>query len=469
MIAVDRAPLFVFSGGFMPRNSPLHVFANFESSLTVSTSKLSRSRTVLWVCAALLGASLASAQDYGVLRIPTLGGKLTRAFSVNDAAQVVGTSEIADRSSHAFIWRRGTHLQDLGTLGGPTSVAYAINAVGQIAGTADDIYDNNRPFLWSAATGMKDLGTLGGVYGGGGGLNSHGEVVGSATPNDFFNDVNAFRWTEASGMVDLGTIGVNSGASAINDNGDAVGYSSVADGSVHAFLWTAAGGVEDLGTLGGLTCYPAAINNSGQVVGYSNTVSGTDHAFFWTSATGMLDLGAPAGYTNSLLWGILPSGKAVGSAWAAGVKGVPVIWTRSGGFKILGPFAKTGISSADAINAAGTILASRYGGAGYSSFLLSPVMHATLVSSSNPSVLGQSVTFTVTVKSPVQGPPPNGEIAIFRDGTKALARVALVRGVSKFTTTALAAGTHAFQVTYPGDLNYALSKSAVLEQVVNTP
>ena len=451
----------------MPRNPLLRAFARFEvfhQAPTPGPARLSRVHIHVYVCAALLLAPLAWAQDYGVLQIPTLGGKLTRAFGVNDAAQIVGTSDTADGNSHAFLWRKGTHLQDLGTLGGPTSEASAINAAGQVVGTASDIYDNNRPFLWSTANGMQDLGTLGGPYGGAGALNSNGVVVGSALPTGPFNYVNAFRWTQAGGMMELGTVGVDSGASAINDNGDVVGFSYVADGSVHAFLWTAAGGIQDIGTLGGLTCLAAGINDSGEVVGYSNTASGTDHAFFWTSATGMLDLGAPAGYTNSILWGILPSGKAVGMAWAQGVKGVPVTWTRNGGFKILGPFAKTGISSADAMNAAGTILASRYS-SGYSSFLLSPVMHAALVSSANPSILGQSVVFSVTVKSPVQGAPPNGEIVTFRDGTKALAKVALVKGVAKFTTKALASGTHAFQVTYPGDLNYALSKSAVLEQV----
>src|SRR5438477_9429202 len=75
-------------------------------------------------------------------------------------------------------------------------------------------------------------------------------------------------------ITDLGTLGgTASSATAINNNGQVVGYSSLADGSTHAFLYSA-GAMVDLGTLGGATSSPNDINDSGVVVGSSLTSSG---------------------------------------------------------------------------------------------------------------------------------------------------------------------------------------------------
>ena len=55
-------------------------------------------------------------------------------------------------------------------------------------------------------------------------------------------------------MVDLGTLGgAYSQAVAVNDNGQVVGSSRLAERRAHAFSWTAAGGMVDLGTLGGFS------------------------------------------------------------------------------------------------------------------------------------------------------------------------------------------------------------------------
>ncbi|MFZ0417396.1 MAG: Ig-like domain-containing protein [Candidatus Sulfotelmatobacter sp.] len=91
----------------------------------------------------------------------------------------------------------------------------------------------------------------------------------------------------------------------------------------------------------------------------------------------------------------------------------------------------------------------------------------TLVSSLNPSVVGQAVTFTATVSSSA-GTPPNGEIVTFYHGSAALGVEPLSGGTASLTTSSLAAGIYTITATYPGDANFAASTSPGLRQVVNS-
>jgi hypothetical protein len=64
-----------------------------------------------------------------------------------------------------------------------------------------------------------------------------------------------------------------------------------------------------------------------------------------------------------------------------------------------------------------------------------------LISSQNPSILNQSVTFTATVSSE-SGNPPDGEVVTFNDGTVKLGTGTLSRGVAAYATSNLKHGTH---------------------------
>lgn len=90
----------------------------------------------------------------------------------------------------------------------------------------------------------------------------------------------------------------------------------------------------------------------------------------------------------------------------------------------------------------------------------------TLTSSANPSVFGQSVTLTATVK-PVSGSlTPTGTVT-FNDGSIALGSVALdTTGQAALTTSALGVGTRSITATYSGDSNYAGSTSAPVSVTV---
>ena len=81
-------------------------------------------------------------------------------------------------------------------------------------------------------------------------------------------------------VVDLGTLGGESSyALALNDRGQVVGSSQVADGSWHGFVWRA-GTMTDLGAL-----RPSGINNKGDMIGT------TDDSGFLLRAGRLIDLG----------------------------------------------------------------------------------------------------------------------------------------------------------------------------------
>jgi streptogramin lyase len=91
----------------------------------------------------------------------------------------------------------------------------------------------------------------------------------------------------------------------------------------------------------------------------------------------------------------------------------------------------------------------------------------TLDSSNNPSVFGQSVTFTATV-SPTSGSgTPTGTVDFFVDGSDVSGPVSLAGGSASFSTSSLMVGTHSVAAIYSGDSNYSTSTSAIMSQTVN--
>ena len=90
-----------------------------------------------------------------------------------------------------------------------------------------------------------------------------------------------------------------------------------------------------------------------------------------------------------------------------------------------------------------------------------------VVSSVNPSVFAQSVTFTATV-APVAPATatPTGSVEFF-DGVTSLGSVALSSGQAGVSTSTLSVGSHSITAVYSGDADFFGSTSPVLSQVVN--
>ncbi len=91
----------------------------------------------------------------------------------------------------------------------------------------------------------------------------------------------------------------------------------------------------------------------------------------------------------------------------------------------------------------------------------------TLEVTGNPSVYGQSISFTAGVAAVAPGSGTPAGSVTFADGSTTLATVTLSGGMATYTTAKLATGQHAITATYNGNGTFAAGTSAVLSQTVN--
>lgn len=228
----------------------------------------------------------------------TLGGKRSRGLGINAAGDVVGLSfrRFQTFNLNPFLHTKGTNVglevfcgvDDPGT-------AYDVNDFTQVVGHAFafgcSLMNGARPFVWQDFNGdlldspgeMIDLGTFGGGNGVARGINNQGQIVGSADwtngmrraflvtaqTNQWFRDVNADKINDL--MTDLGALGAYTEATAINESGVIVGFSTRPSGNNHAFRYKD-GAMVDLNDLidpgsGWEIIDAAGINEQEQIVG----------------------------------------------------------------------------------------------------------------------------------------------------------------------------------------------------------
>src|SRR5439155_25600169 len=90
-----------------------------------------------------------------------------------------------------------------------------------------------------------------------------------------------------------------------------------------------------------------------------------------------------------------------------------------------------------------------------------------VVSSVNPSVFGQSVTFTATVTPAAPGTAtPTGTVT-FKDGATPIGTNTLSSGQATFTTSSLTVASHTISAVYNSDGSFNISTSPNMTQTVN--
>jgi probable HAF family extracellular repeat protein len=301
-------------------------------------------------------SSLSAAQQYTVTDMGGAGYQFAAPQALSNNGLVGGVLVLLDGAGHAFFWSSSTGMLDLGLLhpNDPYSGSYGVNDAGMVVG-----YSGTYGFVWTQSGGMQDIGNLGGTPTVAEGINNFGQIVGTSVLAD--GTQHAFLYTTSGGMKDLGSLGGDlSVAMAINDSGQVVGFSLLADNiTTHAFLWTQTGGIQDLGTIvGSSSSYALAINSSEEVVGYTTTSSGSEAAFYWNPIQGMRTLENPASFQTSAE-GINANSQIVGVCTNNSVLSRGVLWARATQLKSLGrliPPANPYPIWAKAINRAGQIV-----------------------------------------------------------------------------------------------------------------
>jgi probable HAF family extracellular repeat protein len=281
---------------------------------SITPSRPFKLRHGLALVALALAANPAHAANYVFSDLGTVSGPYagTNAVAswVNNNGQVAGYLS-SGTNTVPVVWNGNSATQlDLGP-GGVAGVAYTNNDVGQSAGYNDlgPGLDTFNPIRWDG-TSATQLDTLGfGFATVANSINNHGQLVGASWAGSSFH---AVRW-DGTAITDLGTLGGDTGfALALNDAGQAVGFTTTTgENANHATLWSG-GTITDLGTLGGTNSGALNINEAGQIVGNSLLADDTTtHAAFWSSAEATpVDLGSLG--SDSAAMDINSSGLIVG-------------------------------------------------------------------------------------------------------------------------------------------------------------
>jgi probable HAF family extracellular repeat protein len=228
----------------------------------------------------------------GAWGVPELGDGAcaSTATRVNNRGHVAGLQRVPTGptalGTNVVVWRGGERFVAPIPSPGPGTfvLANGLNDRGQVLITTGDLAASTvtvTSYVWQVGGEITELGGLPGTTTVGVDINNQGQIVGhSRIANGYLQ---AFLWEDGE-MTYLGNLGRDSNATNINERGQVIGNSSTADGKVHGFLWED-GELTDLGTLPEADddrIYPNAINDRGQIVGTVATVGNVDdRAFLW--------------------------------------------------------------------------------------------------------------------------------------------------------------------------------------------
>ncbi len=309
--------------------------------------------------------------------ITDLGRDMPRA--INDHGQVVGQF-VAGYSPpsraypyyHGFLWDNGKRTE-MPTLGGLISDAESIDNTGRVLGTANVTGREGLEFavtphcLWEGGT-LTNLNSDPRFQGAQAfHLMDSGAIYAISPPQPRNSDVHL--WFLPQGLspgprVDRGEIGGPSlKVTAINDRGSVIGFQNMGKpgNAYQAFIWHVGDKkATALSPLSELEFSATALNNSGQIIGRKGT-GGTAHAFLWEKSS-VRDLGTLPGGKQSYAYALNDRGQVVGSSDAAndGLDDRAVLWDH-GETKDLSQLIPTGthwrqLRMASGINAQGQIV-----------------------------------------------------------------------------------------------------------------
>jgi hypothetical protein len=181
--------------------------------------------------------------------------------------------------------------------------------------------------------------------------------------------------------------------------------------------------------------------------------SGVNPSVFGQTITFTATVQPPAGTTATGTVTFLDGSTSLGSATLAGISAQLSIAS-------LG----TGSHSVTAVYSGDTNLAGS-SSAAVAQQVSQASTATTLSSGVNPSVFGQTITFTATVQPPA-GTTATGTVT-FLDGSTSLGSATLAGNSAQLTVSSLTVGTHSITAMYAGNANLLPSTSVALSQTVN--
>ncbi|MBB5938751.1 hypothetical protein [Streptomyces zagrosensis] len=214
------------------------------------------------------------------------GDLVSTAAFMNDAGQIVGTTDDGRGHYHPVRWEADRSITHLATLNGPTHPGTkALAADGTVAGSAATPDGHEHAVTWGGAGALMRLEEPTGFADSvANDINDHHVAVGSVSVNSTTRPV---RWG-ADGkatMLDMLLHMTHSQATHVNDRGEIFGWASQYNAK-HAVRWDLSGQVTDLGNLGGTWGEVRGVNDRGTVVGSAGALNGdTLAARAWPAQT----------------------------------------------------------------------------------------------------------------------------------------------------------------------------------------
>ena len=291
---------------------------------------------------------------------------LTCVTGLNNNGEVVGNIYYA-LTSGSFIYSQSTLKVLL-----PNTIVGNINDAGQIGLNSGSI---RAPTLYNSHIGQYQIVGSPSSEGNASAVNQNGDAAGITTIQ--FDQLKPALFRNGQTLY-LGSL-IDNGrgyANALNNRDEVVGDAGSANG-VHAFLYSG-GSIHDLGALPGYSeSHGLGINDSGQVIGSADDISasgeGLHRAFLYQNGA-MKDLGTLGGI-NSVAYGINNAGVVVG--WADNLTGAePFVY--SGGvmrdlFALVPDGGAWSTGMAETINDKGQIAGTAFHNGGLYIFLATPV------------------------------------------------------------------------------------------------